>query len=151
MNTIELMKHASLLCDKSTCGYKIGCLAVRDGGILLEGFNEQLAGEMYCQNGTCSRQELGLTKGKDPHIVCAIHAEASVIAQAASKGISLEGCDIYVTTFPCLICARSLVKVGIGHLYYMTDYTDGNQARSLLEANGIEIVNVSKKDTWGED
>lgn len=151
MNSTELMKYASLLCDKSTCGYKIGCLAVKGGEILLEGFNEQLVGEMYCQHGKCSRHERGLSKGKDPHIVCAIHAEASVIAQAAGKGISLEGCDIYVTTFPCLICARSLVKAGIKRLYFMTDYSDGNQAHSLLGANNIEIINVSKQTVWGED
>jgi dCMP deaminase len=151
MNKTELMKQASLLCDKSNCGYKIGCVAVRNGKILLEGFNEQLKGEKYCQNGICTRQELGLTKGKDPHIVCSLHAEASIVAQAANKGISLDECDVYVTTFPCIICARSLVKAGIKHLYYMTDYTDGNQARSLLEANNIEVINICKKDVWGED
>lgn len=151
MTELELMKYTSLLCDKSSCGYKIGCIAVQHGDIVLEGFNEQLAGEMYCQNGTCSRQTLGLSHGKDPHIVCAIHAEASVVAQAARKGIALNACELYVTTFPCLICARSLVKVGIKKLYYMADYADGNKARSLLETNGLELIHIPKKDVWGED
>lgn len=149
MMPVDFMKKASLLCDKSTCGYKIGCLAVRDGEILLEGYNEQLNGEIYCQNGICTRKELGLAGGKDPHIVCAIHAEASVLAQAASEGIALKGCDIYVTTFPCLICARSLLKAGIKRLYYMSDYTDGNKAGILFVENEIEIIHLTRDEVWG--
>ena len=150
MRSELIMKKACLLCDKSSCGYKTGCLAVLNGEILVEGFNEMLKGELYCQNGICSRKALGLNNGENPQIVCSIHAEASVIAQAANRGVSLCGCDIYVTTFPCLICARSLVKAGIKRLYYMSNYSDGNSSRSLFENNDIEVINIKEDDVWGE-
>ncbi len=152
MIPVEIMKHTSLLCDKSTClQLKVGCVAVKNGELLLEGFNQTLPGEKYCQEGVCTRREMKLTGGAHPEITCAIHAEASVVAQAASKGISLENCDIYVTTFSCFTCARLLVKTKIGKLFYMMDYiNDGNSAKSLFDAANIPVEKIEGKDVWGD-
>ncbi len=152
MTPVEIMKHTSLLCDKSTClQLKVGCVAVKNGEIILEGFNETLTGEKYCQNGTCSRRELNLKSGERSDVYCAIHAEASVVAQAASQGINLENCEIYVTTFSCFTCARLLVKAKIGKLFYMMDYiNDGNSAKSLFNAANIHVEKIEGKDVWGD-
>jgi dCMP deaminase len=152
MTPIEVMKHASLLCDKSTClQLKVGCVVAKNGEIMLEGVNETLLGEKYCQNGTCTRREMKLTGGSHPEITCSIHAEASVVAQAAGQGVSLENTEIYVTTFPCFTCARSLVKAKIGKLYYMTDYiNDGNSSKSLFDAANIPVEKIDGKSVWGE-
>ena len=116
---VRLMRRACLLCDRSRCLYKTGCLAVHNGEVILEAFNETLSGEKYCQDGECIRKKLGLKNGNDIGKVCTIHAEANLIAQAAARGISLRGVDIYVSTFPCYVCAKSLVKAEIGRLFYM--------------------------------
>lgn len=152
MTPVELMKHASLLCDKSTClQLKVGCVVAQNGEILLQGFNETLSGEKYCQNGTCTRREMKLTGGAHPEITCSIHAEASVIAQAASQGISVQKADFYVTTFPCFTCARLLVKSKIGKLFYMMDYiNDGNSSKTLLDAANIPVEKIDGKTVWGD-
>ncbi len=147
----EIMKSACLLCDNSLCFHKVGCIVVRDGTKILTSFNETLPGEIYCQKGVCDRRERELTAGRCPEITCSIHAEASVVGQAAAKGISLKGTEIYVTTFPCPACARLLVKASISKLYYMTDYiNDGNASLSLFKSNNIEVIKIAGEEVWGD-
>lgn len=44
----------------------------------------------------------------------AVHAEQAAIAAAAHAGVSVQGGTLYVTTFPCHLCARLIVAAGIG-------------------------------------
>jgi len=149
--TLNFMKRACLLCDKSTCGYKTGCVIVKDLNVLVEAWNETLPGESFCQNGACYRQERGLSGGKEIEKVCSIHAESGAVAIAASKGISIKGAKVYVTTFPCLICARLLVKSEISTLYYMSDYMGGNEGLALFSANNIELVKINEDEVWNRE
>lgn len=41
------------------------------------------------------------------------HAEENLVAHAARVGVSLKGCTVYVTHFPCSRCARSLIQSGV--------------------------------------
>jgi len=41
------------------------------------------------------------------------HAEANAIFNAARCGTSLVGGTLYVTTFPCILCAQAIVQAGI--------------------------------------
>ena len=41
------------------------------------------------------------------------HAERNAIYHAARHGVSLKGCRLYVTLFPCADCARALIQSGI--------------------------------------
>lgn len=148
------MKKACIVADKSTCGYKTGCVIVKDSEellrnkVLVEAWNESLLGESYCQDGVCYRQEQNLTGGKEIEKVCSIHAESSAVAICASKGISIKEASVYVTTFPCLICARLLVKCEIGRLYYMSDYMGGNEGLALFGANNIDVVKIEESEVW---
>jgi len=73
------------------------------------------------------------------------HAERNAVAFAARHGIPLGGSDLYCTHAPCLACARTLVSVGIGRLYYRVPYrlTDGLR---LLSSVGIELIDMSSND-----
>jgi len=42
-----------------------------------------------------------------------IHAEANAVAHAARIGVSLKGCTVYSTFFPCATCAGLLVQAGV--------------------------------------
>jgi len=42
-----------------------------------------------------------------------IHAEMNAIGLAAREGISLKGCHLYCTHFPCLECAKLISTAGI--------------------------------------
>lgn len=147
---MKFMKKACLLCDRSKCGYKTGCVAIKNGKVLFKAWNESLSGEIFCQSGSCVREKENLKNGKNIDRVCSIHAEASIVAQAAQKGVSLAGCDLYATTFPCLICSRLLSKTKIGRLFYMSDYLGENLGRRLLKSNGVKIIQILEKDVWSE-
>ena len=44
------------------------------------------------------------------------HAERNSIYHAARHGVSLKGCSMYVTMFPCSDCARAIIQSGIKKL-----------------------------------
>lgn len=54
--------------------------------------------------------------------VRAVHAEMAAVTDAAARGIAVEGCVLYVTTFPCHHCARHIVAAGIRRVVYVAPY-----------------------------
>lgn len=73
-----------------------------------------------------------------------IHSEAKLIAEAAKNGMKLKGLDMYVTTFPCPVCAKLIAFSGIKRLFFSEGYTvlDGE---ALLKAYGVELIKVDMK------
>lgn len=53
----------------------------------------------------------------------AVHAEAAAICDAARRGVSIAGTSMYVTTFPCHLCARLIVAAGIKRVIFIEPYT----------------------------
>ena len=41
------------------------------------------------------------------------HAERNAIYNAARNGIKLDGCTMYITSFPCADCVRGIIQTGI--------------------------------------
>ena len=82
-----------------------------------------------------------LDAGQGPGVYTSIHAEACVLAHAARKGIAVEGADMYVTTFPCPVCARSVVEAGIVRIFYQKGYSLLD-AEEILRNAGISIMLV---------
>jgi deoxycytidylate deaminase len=67
----------------------------------------------------------------------ATHAEVSALMDAARRGVPVERCTMYVTTFPCHECARNIVSSGVAHVVYIEPY-----AKSLaleLHDNSIQL------------
>jgi deoxycytidylate deaminase len=60
----------------------------------------------------------------------AVHAEMDALLSAARKGVSLVGCRVFVTTYPCHYCARHIVAAGIDEVQYIEPYPK-SQALSL--------------------
>jgi tRNA(adenine34) deaminase len=75
----------------------VGCVIVRDSGVLARAGNRTLA-------------------DRDP----TAHAELIAIRQGAAKLGSerLDGCDLYVTLEPCVMCAGAVAFARIRRLYY---------------------------------
>lgn len=73
-----------------------------------------------------------------------LHAEAGIIAEAARKGISLEGAEIYVTTFPCPTCAKMIAATGIAKVFFSEGYSLLD-ASSIFKAFEIEVVHVQEE------
>ena len=136
----ELLKKAIKIGEKSSDIWRqVGAVIVKDGEILLSAHNKHVPSEHTPYVNGDPRGNFH--KGLNLEISTAFHGEAKVIAEAAKKGISLEGASIYVTDFPCPPCAKLIAYSGIKKLYYGKGYgvLDGE---SILKANGVEIIFV---------
>ena len=109
---------------------QVGALLVKDRMIISDGYNGTPVGF----ENLCEDEVTGKTK---PYV---LHAEANAITKVAKSGNSSEGATMYVTTAPCLECAKLIIQAGIVRLVYRSRYsvTDGID---LLERAGIEVVN----------
>jgi dCMP deaminase len=78
---------------------QVGAMAVRDGEVLVRAANQHLPSEYSPYIDGDPRNEY--RKGLRADLSTALHAEASVVAEAARNGIRLKGADLFVSTFPC--------------------------------------------------
>ncbi len=50
------------------------------------------------------------------------HAEIAAILDAAKLGLSVRDAILYITTFPCHICAKDIITAGIQRVVYLAAY-----------------------------
>ena len=70
-----------------------------------------------------------------------LHAEANAITKVAQSNNSSNGATLYVTSSPCIECAKLIIQAGIkrvvfGEIYRLTDGID------LLKRAGIDCVQI---------
>lgn len=177
MTSIELMRRAAEIAGNTKCWIGIGCVIAKDGKMLTEAWNETLEGEEYCRdfrnrdnqtgskgptlayakigpyqiypdNSGCIRHELKLSGGKEPQLACSIHAEINAIVSAARKGTKIDGADMFVTSFPCLICMRAIVAAGIKKIFYMNDFYKPHH-EELFTKNGVKVKQITENEVCG--
>jgi deoxycytidylate deaminase len=51
-----------------------------------------------------------------------VHAEMEALLHCARTGVSPQGGDMYVTTFPCHNCAKHIIAAGIKNVYFVEAY-----------------------------
>jgi dCMP deaminase len=79
-----------------------------------------------------------------------VHAEGNIVAQAARKGISLEGATIVVTSlYPCSNCAALMVQAGVKRIITTRPenerWIESNKlAEMVLTEGGVEVIEVEK-------
>lgn len=136
----ELMGRAFEAADRSPDWWRqIGALLARGGKSLLVAFNTHLPSEQMAY--LCGDPRSNFDPGEHIDASLALHAEMGIITEAARRGISTTGCDMYTTTFPCPPCANALANSGIRRLYYAQGYSLVAGADSLRRC-GVEIVRV---------
>jgi len=74
-----------------------------------------------------------------------VHAEMAAISTAARLGISLEGANLYVTTFPCHICARHIVSSGIRNVFYIEPYPKSRARKLHGDSILVDPITPSEK------
>ena len=67
----------------------------------------------------------------------AAHAEMAALLDSAKRGLSVRGCWLYTTTFPCHTCTRYLIAAGIRRVIYVEPYSKSMAADLHLDA--IEV------------
>ena len=100
---IKLSKHISEWSkDKNK---KVGAVIVDvDNAVISMGYNGL---PMGCDDSVVERGE------RPEKYLYTEHAERNAIYHAARHGVSLKGCSLYVTLFPCADCARAVIQCGI--------------------------------------
>ncbi len=119
---------------------QIGAIIVKDGKPILIGYNKPVPSKDYTL-GPFGDPRSNFDAGIGFEISKILHAEAGLIAEAAKRGTPLEGTSLYVTTFPCPVCAKSVSAAGIKRLYYSKGYSLLD-AEDVLKSFNIEIVLV---------
>lgn len=123
------LQMAAIWAQNSYCRRrKVGALLVKDKMIISDGYNGTPSGfENVCED------ETGQTK---PYV---LHAEANAITKVAKSNNSSEGATLYVTSSPCLECAKLIIQAGIKRVVFTENYRveDGI---NLLKRSKIEIV-----------
>jgi dCMP deaminase len=116
---------------------QVGAIAWRGGEILGAAWNHHAPTEYAPYIDGDPRD--GFSRRVRADLSTAMHAEASVVAQAARAGRALNGADIYVTTFPCPACARLIAESGFGRCYFTGPYAvlEGDH---ILKAAGVELL-----------
>jgi len=129
---IVFSEIATKIAELSKCKRKqVGCIAVKDKRVVAMGYNGTAPG----QPNICEDSE-GNT------LPTVSHAEANMVAFCAKNGISIDGCDLYVTMSPCPTCANLLIHAGIKSIYYIEIYRDDEGIKLLKRLDRkVERIN----------
>ena len=123
------MRMAFIWSENSYCKRrKVGALLVKNKMIISDGYNGTPSGfENICED------DQNVTK---PYV---LHAEANAITKIARSNNSSEGATLYVTSSPCIECAKLIIQAGIKRVVYADAYrlSDGID---LLKRADIELV-----------
>ena len=125
------LRMAGIWAENSYCQRrKVGAIIVKNQMIISDGYNGTPSGfENVCED------EQGVTK---PYV---LHAEANAITKVARSNNSSDGATLYVTSSPCVECAKLIIQAGIKRVVYNEQYrlTDGVD---LLRRAGIECIQI---------
>lgn len=132
LNLDKRYMHMALIwAENSYCKRRqVGAILVKDKMIISDGYNGTPSGfENVCED------ENNVTK---PYV---LHAEANAITKVARSNNSSEGATLYVTSSPCIECAKLIIQAGIKRVVYADSYrlSDG---LDLLKRANIETVSI---------
>lgn len=106
------MRQAYEMARRSTCLRRIvGAVITLDDRSIATGYNGPPIGFDHCEETGCAREKLGVPSGQRAEICRAVHAEENAVLQLVRNGgPSPVGGTMYSTTYPCTICAKTIVN-----------------------------------------
>lgn len=155
-----ITNHQRMYLDMANryAAYMSGCTKVTVGAVIVKNFdkaNENViamganrAIPNLCLTRGCQRIELYGNAAKEhrlPSDCRAIHSEVDAISKASE---SVEGCDIFITRYPCEACARTIVAAGIKRVWFGRTQPMSNQTSDIFEMAGVEVHWLSD---WEEE
>jgi dCMP deaminase len=110
---------------------QVGALIVKDKMIISDGYNGTPSGfENICEDDDYRTK---------PYV---LHAEANAITKVAKSSNSSEGATLYITTSPCLECAKLIIQSGIVRVVFSDKYHNEDGLALLKRAN-IEVIHLN--------
>ena len=122
---IQYLRMAAIWAQNSYCDRrKVGALMVKDRMIISDGYNGTPMGfENICED------EFGATK---PYV---LHAEANAITKVAKTNQSSLGSTLYITSSPCMECAKLIIQAGVSRVVFSEKYRNEDGIDLLKRAN----------------
>jgi len=106
------LRMAKIWAENSYCKRRqVGALIVKDQMIISDGYNGTPSGfENICED------ENNVTK---PYV---LHAEANAITKVAASNNNSKEATIYITSSPCIECAKLIIQAGIKRVVFADLY-----------------------------
>lgn len=127
----QYLKMAKIWAENSYCKRRqVGALLVKDRMIISDGYNGTPSGfENECED---------VNNVSKPYV---LHAEANAITKVAKSSNSSEGATLYITSSPCIECAKLIIQAGIKRVVYADMYRM-DDGINLLKRAGLEIIHL---------
>lgn len=114
---------------------KVGCLIVKDGIIISDGYNGTPSGfDNECE---IELDNAGLVT--KPEV---LHAESNAITKLTRSTQSSFGATMYITINPCIECSKLIIQSGISRVVYKDFYKSAEGINLLRKAN----INIEKHE-----
>lgn len=114
-----------------------------------EDINKRLRSSRLLPDGVSSEKVLAAIEASELgdiiEFVRAVHAEMAALIDAARRGVSVDGCTLFATTFPCHHCARHIVAAGITRVVYVAPYA---KSRAVALHNDSIVLGKLASDDW---
>jgi len=122
---------------------KVGCLIVRNGAIISDGYNGTPRGfDNDCETMAPYKGQIMIDDEGDfvegtyklitkPEV---LHAESNAITKLAKSTQSSNGATMYITISPCVDCAKLMIQSGIRRVVYGEIYRDDKGIKLLEKA-----------------
>lgn len=136
----DKMKEAYKEAEKSSDWWRqIGAVLVKNRKIIARSYNQGVPNDN-------TPYQLGSIRdlfkaGEKQDFSPTIHAEQKLISEAAKNGIQLQGTTLYLTHFPCSVCAKLIAYSGIKNLYF-SEGASNLDGKKILELVGVKIRRV---------
>jgi dCMP deaminase len=119
------------------CEHKEYMNAAKAGFLTDEQKIEQFPFEEYVADVQAMRRYRLVTKDE------VLHAESNAIAKLAKSNDSGESGDMFVTTAPCIHCAKLIHQSGIKRVWFNDNYRD-DAGIVFLKKSGIEVNQIER-------
>jgi len=125
------LEMAAIWARNSYCKRRqVGALIVKEKMIISDGYNGTPSGfENVCEDDDFKTKSYVL------------HGEANAITKVARSNNSSEGATLYITSSPCMECAKLIIQSGIKRVVYCNRYHN-EDGLILLGRAGIEVVYI---------
>ena len=137
------IKQCRILAELSPCPRrKIGAVLLDPvrNMVLSDGYNgtpRDCSGDL-CGGNTCVREEKQIQSGTMLEHGCH-HAESNALMNACSFGTPTVGAWMFISSEPCLMCAKSIHHAGIEKIIIVGNQYTENNGIEYLKEYGIDV------------
>lgn len=117
------------------------CVAERGRVGIVATVDDRIVATAHNQRPNAVRDKVCEYRDQDKTLPSTLHAEEALVADCASRGVSLRGATVYITRTPCQNCAALLANAGVQKLVYLSKHPHGDGLPLLYECN-IEVLSL---------